>query len=86
MRIVVVWKENTDYARVVREWLREFKRRTGRDLESLDPESLAGESFARAYDIVEYPTVIAMTDEGKEQQRWAGRMLPKVDDVNYYAM
>jgi hypothetical protein len=84
MRVVVVTKENTDYARGVSEWLREYQRRTGRELEVLNPESLAGISFCEAYDILEYPTVIALSDEGSMQQRWSGVLLPTISEVSYY--
>ncbi len=86
MRVVVVWRDRTDYAREVIEFLREFERRTGKVLESLDPDSLAGESFARAYDVVQYPTVVAVSDDGREQKRWVGLPLPLMDEVSYYTL
>ena len=87
MRIVVVWRDNTDYAREVIDFLREFKRRTGKDIESLDPDSREGENFARTYDIMQYPTIIAVSNNmGMEQKRWSGKPLPLIDEVNFYAM
>lgn len=84
MRVVVVTKEETDYARSVEMFLRDFNRQTGRDLEVLDPNSLEGESFCRAYDIVEYPTIVALSDEGIMQQMWRGTSLPTISEVSYY--
>lgn len=87
MRVVVVWKDYTDYSRQVIDWLREFKRRTGVDLESLDPETREGEGFARTYDIMQYPTIIAVRESnGSEQKRWSGLPLPLIDEVNYYVI
>lgn len=82
----MVWKDNTDYAREVIDWQREFKRRTGKDLESLDPDSREGASFARAYDIVRYPAIIAIANNGSEQKRWMDLPLPMIDEVNFYVM
>lgn len=84
MRVVIVWREESDYGRTVIEWLRELEHRTGHTLESYEPDSPEGESICRTYDIVEYPTIIALNDEGKLLQEWRGTMLPKIDDVNYY--
>ena len=84
MRVVIISKDATDYARSVEEWLREFQRRTGRELEVLNPDSPAGISFCTTYDIVEYPSVIALTDDGVMQQLWAGTQLPTISEVSYY--
>jgi len=86
MRVVVVWKDYTDYARGVIDFLREFHRRTGKELESLDPESREGSNFAQVYDIVQYPTIIAVADDGKEQMRWVGMPLPLINDVSFYTL
>lgn len=84
MRVAIIWREESDYARSVIEWLHEFERRTGRKLESYDPDTPEGESMCRNYDVVEYPTILAFDNDGKILQVWRGAMLPKIDDVNYY--
>ena len=80
----MIWREESDYARSVIEWMRELEHRTGRTIESYEPDSPEGESLCRSYDIVEYPSIIALNDDGKMLQEWRGTMLPKIDDVNYY--
>lgn len=84
MRVVVVTKDQTDYARSVEEYLTEFHRRTGRELEVIDPDTAAGISFCTAYDIVEYPTIVALSDDGIMQQQWRGTILPTISEVTYY--
>lgn len=66
------------------EFMREFERRTGRQLESLDPDSREGSGFITTYDIVEYPTVVALDDQGQMQQLWRGLPLPTISEVSYY--
>jgi hypothetical protein len=86
-RVVIVWRDNTDYSRQVIDWLREFHRRTGKELESIDPDTREGISFITAYDIVEYPTIIAIQgDKGQVMDMWRGLPLPKIDDVNFYTL
>lgn len=84
MKVVVVYKDNTDYARQVSDYLRDFKVQTGHDLEIIDPESPAGIHFCQVYDIVEYPTIVATTDEGVLQNMWRGLPLPTISEVSYY--
>lgn len=85
MRVVVVYKEQTDYARQVNDYLRDFTRQTGRELETLDPESREGIGFCGTYDILMYPTVVALSDDGQVLNKWAGLPLPTMSEVSYYA-
>ncbi len=84
MRVVVVYKQETDYARRVDEFLGDFKRQTGRDLETLDPDTRDGSGFCETYDVVEYPTIIAISDDGQIQNQWKGLPLPTISEVSYY--
>ena len=79
MRVVIIWREDTDYARSVIEWLHDCERRVG-----LAPDEPDGEGLCRTYDVVEYPTILAMNDDGKVLQAWRGRDLPRIDDISYY--
>ena len=81
---MVVYKQETDYARRVDEFLGDFKRQTGRDLETLDPDTRDGSGFCETYDIVEYPTIIAISDDGQVQNQWKGLPLPTLSEVSYY--
>jgi hypothetical protein len=84
MRVVVIYKEQTDYARQVIDYLADFKRQTGHDLEIMDPESPAGIDFTQIYDIMTLPTMIAISDEGLLQNTWVGLPLPTISEVSYY--
>lgn len=84
MKTIVVYKDETDYAREVTDYLRDFTRQTGHELETLNPDTPDGTSFCRTYDIVEYPTIVALSDDGKLQQMWRGRPLPTISEVSYY--
>ncbi len=84
MRVVMVFKDFTDYAREVTDYLRDFERQTGNALETLDPDTREGADFCRVYDIVEYPTIVALSDGGQMQNMWRGRPLPTISEVSYY--
>ena len=84
MRVVVVYEDQTDYARTVVDYLRDFENQTGRSLETLDPNTPEGTDFCNLYDIVEYPTIIALSDDGVMQRTWRGLPLPTIMEISYY--
>lgn len=83
MRTLVFYKSASEHGRAVEDFLREFERRTNRTLETVDPESRDGSALAVTYDIVEYPTIIALDNDGGELARWRGD-LPTISEVSYY--
>ncbi len=85
MRVVVIYKRETDYERTVLSYLRDFSYQTGHELESIDPDSIEGSKFCEAYDIIEYPTIIALSSNGAVQNMWRGMPLPTINEVSYYA-
>jgi hypothetical protein len=84
MRILVVYKDKTDYARTVTDYLRDFEFQTGHKLETLDPDTAEGTQFCETYDIIEYPTIIATSDDGALQNSWNGLPLPTISELSYY--
>jgi len=84
VRVVIVYKNESDHAREVLDYLRDFERQTGHVLDTVDPDTREGTDFCRVYDIVEYPTVVALSDEGNMQNMWRGRPLPTISEVSYY--
>lgn len=85
MRVVVVYKDDSDHARNVLDFLRDFNHQTGHQLEVIDPDTPEGIHFCETYDIVEYPTIIAISDDSVMQNLWRGLPLPTINEVSYYA-
>ena len=84
MRVVVVYKDNYDYTRAVTDFLRDFNNRTKQELELIDPDTPAGVQFCEIYGIMQYPTIVAMSDDGVMQNIWTGLPLPTINEVSYY--
>lgn len=85
MKVTVIYKPVSEHARVVEDYMRDFTRQTGSELSTLDPETPDGATLCRTYDIVEYPTVIATSDDGQMQNSWRGLPLPTISEVSYYS-
>ena len=84
MKVIVVYKSQSEQAREVEDYLSDFSRQTGHDLETLDPETKTGIDLCRTYDIMEYPTLVALSDDGQMQNMWSGLPLPTISEVSYY--
>lgn len=84
MRVAVIYRYESDHAREVLDYLRDFSRQTGHVIEEIDPDSRDGAQFCRVYDIVEYPTMLALNDTGQVRQVWRGRPLPTISEVSFY--
>ena len=84
MRIICIYRDNQDYSRQVTDWLENFRRQTGREIEIMDPDSNPG--FCEAYDVVEYPTIMALGERGEVRASWRGRNLPLINEVLFYAI
>ncbi|MGK2896189.1 MAG: hypothetical protein ACSLEY_01105 [Candidatus Saccharimonadales bacterium] len=84
MRVLAIYKYESDHAREVLDFMRDFQQQTGKKLEEIDPDTPAGEQTCRTYDIVEYPTLVALSDDGRVQSMWRGRPLPTISEVSYY--
>lgn len=84
MRVIVIYKVESDHAREVIDYMRDYERQTGRKLEELNPDTREGTDFCRTYDIVEYPTLVALSDTGQMQTMWRGRPLPTISEVSFY--
>ena len=82
MRVICIYRDNQDYSRSVEEFLENFRRQTGREIETMNPDE--NTNFCEAYDVVEYPTILALGEQGDVRASWRGRNLPLVNDVLYY--
>lgn len=81
MRIVMVYREASEHRMAVESFLRDYRFRTGRDIETINPDTREGMSFCRLYDIVEYPTIVALGPDNSLYQVWRGAQLPTISEV-----
>lgn len=84
MRTFVIYKTESDHARDVMTFLSDFERQTNKQLDVVDPDTLQGADTCRLYDIVEYPSIVAVDDDGAIQNIWKGLPLPTISEVSYY--
>jgi hypothetical protein len=86
MKVTIFYRPESEHAREVEEFIHEFKRRyPDANPLVLNVDSVEGSEKARIYDIMQYPSVIAASDDGSELQRWDKGIMPLMSEVAYYA-
>lgn len=86
MKILVLYRPNSEHARQVEDFVREFQQgHHGPRLEVVDIDSRDGSATASLYDVMRYPAILVVQTDGYLQKSWAGDQLPLLDDVAAYA-
>ncbi len=85
MKVIVLYRPNSEHSRQVDEFVHDFLRvEPSRSVDIVDVDSPDGVAKCELYDIVEYPSVIALNNAGAMLKSWSGS-LPLMDELSYYA-
>ena len=86
MKVVVLYRPNSEHGRTVEEFVHEFQRRyAGERIEVLNVDTRDGMAMASLYDIMRYPAIMVLRDDGYMSQLWEGDALPLIDEIFGYA-
>lgn len=86
MKVLVLYRPNSDHGRQTEEFIHDFQRRHANErMEILNVDSREGSAMASLYDVVQYPAVLVVQDNGFIQRSWEGDSLPLMDEVASYA-
>ncbi len=81
MKASILYRPDSEFARMVEEYARDFKRNKGFDLELVDLNTRDGASIATLYDIVRYPAIVVVRDDGGVVKDWQGEQLPLMSEL-----
>lgn len=87
MKVVVLYRPNSEYARDVEEFLRDLREAHDLDerhLQVLDYDSRDGSAMASIYDVMSQPAILVVNDDGGYVKHWEGRHLPLQEEVTGY--
>ncbi|MGC1176656.1 MAG: hypothetical protein WA843_01180 [Candidatus Saccharimonadales bacterium] len=85
MKVLVLYRPNSEHGRLVEEFMRDFRSRyPDTRLEVLNLDSREGSATATLYDIMQYPAILALQNDGAVQKVWQGDVLPLMDEVLAY--
>ncbi len=86
MKILVLYRPNSEHGRVIEDFIRDYQRNHQADhLEVLSLDTREGSATATLYDIVQYPAIMIVQGDGSVQKIWQGDSLPLMDEVAAYA-
>ena len=85
MKVLILYRPNSEHARQVEDFIRDYKNRheEGR-LEVQDVDSRDGAATATLYGIMQYPAIMALRNDGSVLKYWEGDQLPLMDEIAYY--
>jgi hypothetical protein len=85
MKVVVLHKPGDETDTQMREYLREFNHRTGKTIELIDVTSPRGVELSELYDILKYPVMVAVEDNGTFVEAWPEiEKWPTMNELTYY--
>lgn len=84
MKALILYRPNSEYARLAEEYARDFKRLRGRDIELVDLNTREGAAVASLYDVMQQPSLMVVRDDGQVLQQWQGAQLPLMNEVAGY--
>lgn len=85
MKVVVLHRPNSEYSRSVEEFAREFSRQyPDKKIELISVDTRDGSATASLYDVLRYPAVLALSDDGRVVHEWHEQALPMLSEVSYY--
>jgi hypothetical protein len=87
VKLVILYRPDSEHATAIESFVRDFQRQyeAGRKLELMSLNTRDGAATASIYDIVSYPAIMALNDDGSVLNMWQGTPLPLMDEVAGYA-
>lgn len=73
MKVVILYKPNSELASSVEAYAKEFERQTGRVITLMDFESKEGIALAGVHDILRQPVLLALRDDHGLIEAWPDR-------------
>jgi len=84
MKIRILYQGNSEHERMVEEYVRDFrKQQVTRQVEFVDVNTRDGGAMAELYDVVQYPAILALSNEDQLLKSWEGDF-PLMNELAYY--
>lgn len=85
MKVVVLYRRQSETGRSVEEFIHEFKRRhPAASVEEQSLDTRDGAATASLYDVTAPPVILALRDDGSPLNVWQGDQLPLMNEVASY--
>ena len=89
MKVLVLYRPNSEHGRVVEEFVHDLESRLSSNarLELINIDTRDGSATASLYDVVQYPAVLVLQNDGYLHKFWQGtdEVPPLLDEVAGFA-
>lgn len=86
MKILILYRPASEHSRRIEEFIRGYQdRHHTHAIEVLSLDTRDGAATASLYDIMQYPAILVIQNDGSVQRVWQGDPLPLMDEVASYA-
>jgi hypothetical protein len=87
MRTVILFHPNAEFAGVVEDFKHDFEQRhPDRKVDLISLETVEGAEMAKLYDVVRYPAILVIANDGQLQKFWQDQPFPLMDEVASYSI
>ena len=85
VKLLILYRPNSEHATTIDSFVRDFQQRyeVGKKIELQSIDTREGSSTASIYDVMSYPAILALADDGSVLNVWQGD-LPLMDEVAGY--
>jgi len=85
MKVLILYRPNSEHGRLIEEFVHDYQQRhQATHLEVLSIDTREGSAMATLYDIMQYPAILVVQNDGSVQRSWEGDSLPLMDEVASY--
>lgn len=85
MKVIILYRPNSEHAREVETFVQDYHDRyADSHLDLIDVDSREGTAMASLYEVMQYPALLALSNDGSVLRSWEGGMMPLMDEVAYY--
>jgi hypothetical protein len=87
VKLLILYRPNSEHATEVESFVRDFQHNyeVGKRVELISLNTRDGAATASLYDVMTYPAIMALADNGSVLNIWQGRPLPLMQEVAGYS-
>lgn len=86
MKVVALYRPQSDHARTVEDFARDLERRNKSSrVELISIDTRDGAATASLYDVVRYPAFLALQNDGQLLKDWQVPPMPQLNEISYYS-
>jgi len=87
VKLLVLYRPDSEHSRDVESFVRDFQRlyEVGKKVEVLSINTRDGSATASLYDVMSYPAILVLANDGSVINMWQGLPMPLMNEVAGYA-